>query len=292
MEIVVPQDVRFCHKKELTIQEVADVLLSLDHLARRAAQIGIQLQPDLRGASYTVRLKKLESGSLIFDLATKFITEASIEKFKKDFYIMTAHDLITDNSGLLLTILGLLVIYGWRRVYANKNPGIEPKVLINTQNNFNINLQEKGFDPHEVQKLIEATQTDKNLLKHSVQLAKHFKDDESASISFGKSLTVEQDVLMEVPSTYEEPELHERFHNVRLEIRAMDLDRGKTGWSAIFPDLPNIPRGRIRLKVADWINRERIAFRKELIGEVSIAYKTDDNGRKIIRFAELLDLSS
>ncbi|MBF0604590.1 MAG: hypothetical protein HQL07_12970 [Nitrospirae bacterium] len=292
MVIVVPQDIQFFYKKELTIQEVADVLLSLDHFSRRAAQISIQFQPNLRGASYSVGLKKLESGSLMVDLVTKFITEASIERIKEDFYTMPTHDFLVDNSGFLVTIFGLVAIYGWRRAIASRTPNIEPKVLINTQNNFHISLQEQGFNPHEVQKFIEATQTDKHLPKQAVQLTKHFREDESTSISFGKSLTIEPDALLEVPSVYQEPELHERFHNVRLEIRAMDLDRGKTGWSVIFPDLPNMPRGRIRLKVADWINRERIAFRKELVGEVSIAYKTDDHGRKIIRYAELLDLSS
>lgn len=77
----------------------------------------------------------------------------------------------------------------------------------------------------------------------------------------------------------------EFLNKVKIEVHAMDRDRGKQGWAGHIPD--HFPE-RVRMIVDKTINLEALFGKREVRGDVFVVYDLDEDGRRCPREFHLL----
>lgn len=103
-----------------------------------------------------------------------------------------------------------------------------------------------------------------------------------------ESLTIPDEIVSLVPRKYEKPapaERIERFEDVQIVVRALDLDRPSQGWWGIVPE---VSERRLPLVVDADIPTGAVPVGKYFQADVEVIYKLNKKGERIPKKLALL----
>jgi hypothetical protein len=79
----------------------------------------------------------------------------------------------------------------------------------------------------------------------------------------------------------------QEFKNVRLQIRATDLDSFKRGWAAIIPSLSN---RRVKLQLSPTIKPDQLTAGATVYGNIDVLFIHPEDGERIPKLVFLKEL--
>jgi hypothetical protein len=272
------------NRQPVPIAEVADTLLALERVVRCSPKVLAALtQTEIAGLE--VYVSAIESGSLLETIAIRllFKDEENLNKFLDRIRGNALQPGMTRNL-LIGTVFASLVGYGaWLAAKVSNPPG---QTTINASNNTIINLGagQVELTPEAFRAIVEAAVADKkDLAKSAVRLFNPARADAQASIVIdgNEATTFSPAVISATPRTIEKvkDERVEHLMDVDLQIRATDLDSLSRGWAALIPG--HIDR-RVKLKLEPDVKPIDIADKFSVRADVSVYYRQDRSGKKIV----------
>jgi hypothetical protein len=119
----------------------------------------------------------------------------------------------------------------------------------------------------------------KLLGKAAIRVFAPSKRQNNAAIIVGDR-RIEPRIVAEVPSDTrlldaDEPPATEPLENVRIELHAQDLDRAKSGWAAVIPE---ISQTRLRMQIYPPIKTEDIYTKHDVLGDIILVSRRNEAG--------------
>ena len=196
---------------------------------------------------------------------------------------------------LTAILLSLILTSGYLAL--KSKPSTHPHhietIEINNNIVINIGAQLSEMTPEEFRLIIENSINDNDkLAKNAIKFIQPAKRDKFASITFDdtSSLSMTPETIKSMPSHVieDDPEEQiEEFQEIEVHIRATDLDHKRTGWGAV---IPSISDRRTRMQLDPTINAEILMEIREVVGDVTVVFKIDEEGRRIPKLYFLRNL--
>jgi hypothetical protein len=264
--------------KPAPIPEIIESLQSLERLLKRTPGFIEKAYKDIEILETTVRVSKIESGSLIEDFIVKYVFKGrnNADDAKKVF-----DNIMADNTAIRTIVamgVGGLMMYGALQLL----PKGEPTTHIEAYDNNIINIGGKvDLSAEDFRAVLESITDKKSLAKETVGAVKPAKTDGDSKITVKglSELDIPQEVVREIPDQYDPPTPAERethYKDVEIVVYASDRDKNENGWAGIIPGVvekrtsfildeainPSKLHGRIRFR-GDIIAHERFVPRKK-----------------------------
>lgn len=283
MEVSVPQQIFYSTKGSVPVGEIAESLLALERLMKHSKPLFEEVFPGVVIDSIDVYAEAILNGSLYEDLVIKFVfgTQENFDEhiFKLRKRIgMDKLDKHPRLLGLLITALITgAIVYLWTGKEA------VPSIEANHNTIINIGAGELEMDAKDLHLIIKTLVTkDREVAKSAVSVVRPAKSDPSASIEFNgyESSVITPDAIRDFPDSIPDPEETEEiqdFDELRIQIRATDLDSHKRGWAAVAPALSD---ERVKLQFDPHIQPEELAKGQTVIVVASVVFKVIGEERK------------
>lgn len=267
-------------KKPVPISEVIHALQGLQTLLKTIPKV----MTGLTGAnieSSEFELKSLESGSLIEDVIVRFFFKDQ-EQLNK-FVDKTRDNGIVKNTIVAVAIAGL-VGYGISLATGNK-----PATNITANNNviINIGAGEVQMTPEQFSAIVKtAVGSDrKSIAESALKFIAPARADEKSTITFGSDKTgdpiqLTAAAIVEAPRTIElaKNERVEEFKNVRLVIRAVDLDSRKTGWAGRISNRDE----RLKIELDPSVSESDLFGKSEVNVDAALVFTEQKKSRELL----------
>ncbi|MBF0371738.1 MAG: hypothetical protein HQL52_20070 [Magnetococcales bacterium] len=279
MVIIIPQYINFSHSSDLSIPEIAKTLTAMDRITRKVATASTLLEPTLGGATCSVTLSQLQSGSLLTDLIFKFmLSEKQAEQLKRDFSEMPTKQFLEKHGVLLKVLLGLCILGGGSAALKAVSPAAPTYHIEHTYNHFYETGKGLGVPEERLNQAVNVTlKKEKQAAEDAVRLVSPARRDPNGAIDFGSSLRIPPEALWEFPEKVTWEPTTESIDGTEVLIRATDRDKTDSGWSAI---VPAFSEKRLTLKIDPSLDLSRLASHENVTGDITVEFKTSASGRR------------
>jgi len=277
-------EIRWSTREPVPIGEIAETLLALERIVRMCPKALEGLtNVDIRDIQ--IYVESIESGSLLDKIIIKLIfkDEKTLDEFLDKIGEKIRQPGMT-RAILIGAVLAAIVGYGAWLAAKVSDPRGATTISGNNTTIINLGAGMVDMTPDAFKAIVETAITDqKSLAKETVKLFKPARADGQASIvidgnaatSFSPAVIAATPRIVDVGKQ----EKVEHLRDVDLEIRAMDLDSNNRGWAAIIPG--RVDR-RVRLKLDPGVKPTDVADKFSVRADVSVYYKLDKSGRKMI----------
>lgn len=287
MELVTGQSIYYSNKNHLPIEDVAESLLALKAIIEVTPEVLERLSPGLHVQKVSVFINEIKSGSLLEDLIVKFIwgnqekLNEQLAGLRTDFKV----DSFLANRTLVSAIIGALITGGGIYLLSKVKGSEEQKnALQNSQNVFIVNgANLTGLTQEQFKSVIDsAVVRNDQVPKNAVKVVRPAKREVGGTIVFNsdKATEIGASAIQAMPSSTPEDdktETIEDFHNVEIQIRAIDLDSPKRGWAAV---VPSIDSRRTKMHLDPHIKLTDLLGKTAIVGEITVLFKHDDSGNR------------
>ncbi|MGR6831482.1 hypothetical protein [Aliivibrio wodanis] len=143
--------------------------------------------------------------------------------------------------------------------------------------------------------VISAIKDKEKLAQNALNVVKPAKLDSKATITFNEepTLQISNDSIKAMPEyktvIEEQEEVIEDFHDVRLEIRAIDLDSTKRGWAVVAPSLH---KRRVKLQLDPSIKPSDLKNKLSVDAHITVIWGSDKKGSRIPKLIFLREILS
>lgn len=254
---------------------LADSLLGLETTVRRSGAILTSLIPGLSIAETEVLIESIELASYKENFLVRLVfgrgddMENHIDELRKALRL----DKLSVQKLITLSVVGTIA-YGAHSFLKDT-----PAPVHNTYVQIG---KELNMESRQVEKLIDEALHKKReeIRKGVVRLAHPGGNQHAGSIIIDRQgqLEIPPEMIAAIPRKYEAPSVEsptEDLSNVRLEIRAGDMDSDKKGWAAIAPDLSD---QRVPLHIPPEVDRTQIVVGRSIVADMTVIFRLDDHG--------------
>lgn len=285
MEISINQSVYYSNRHHLPVEDVAESLLALKGLIENIPDVLEKTIPGLCIRSTNIYINEITAGSLWEDFVVKFIwgTQESLDEDIASLRKSLKIDKLVEDKKLLSCILVSLILAGGISLLNKCNGSDDKKKTLekNQEEVIRAGAEILNITPDEFKKVI-TNIADKNvkLQKNAAYAVKPAKNDNEASLTFGKELNIKIEnssvKAMPLPNIDEEDEeIIEDRKAVEILIRATDLDSTKKGWAGVIEKIS--PR-RTKIQLDPHIKPEDLLGKKSIHADITVIYKYNNKG--------------
>lgn len=266
------------------VAKVAESLLALERIIRITPRV-LERVTQIEIGETQVYVESIESGSLYEDILIRLIfkDKANFEAFIDKIGEIVRKPGMTRSVLITAVIAAVIGVGAYLTVQKDSTAN---QTTINANNNVIINLGAGQVDltPEAFRAIVEAAVTDKKqLAKDAVKVFEPAHGDRKAALIIDESeqARFSPEVIAATPKVLkiDKQEKTEFLHDVDLQIRATDLDSLTRGWAAVIPG--KIDR-RVKLKLDPGIRPADIADSFSVRADVTVHYKLDNTGRKMV----------
>ena len=235
---------------DASIDEIAASLVANARAAREAVALIESCHPDLEFSNVKVHLNSITQGSPLKELLTVSLVigfQEDLEKEVPDFIKAMIGAEVPEQYDTIVTVFAIgIVLYG-ALLLAERVIKRRPAPLENTYRS----VTHVAGDLVQVDPEVIAERTERRLggkrRRSTIKTAKEFfrpaKTRRASAIRTSSTVTIPQDAIDAIPSDIEEldadtPRDSYGLKNVRVELRAHDLDREVSVWGSRPGDLP------------------------------------------------------
>ncbi|HDZ3700431.1 TPA: hypothetical protein RSW54_004178 [Vibrio vulnificus] len=299
----VSQRIYYSNKEYVPVGEIARSLIAFESLVKQAPEVLEALFPDAKVIDIEVFIKELRSDSIWEDLVVKLIFgnqqrfDECIDNTRQKLGI---EKIMNNNPNFLSAVLVAMILAGGA-YYLGKSSAPsdkEAKATVEANNNTIIQIGAGMVDmtAEEFTNIVISAIKDKDkLAENSLNVVKPAKLDPNATITFNEDPNIQISnasvrAMPEYKSKLEVSEdIVEDFHDVKLEIRAIDLDSAKRGWAVVAPSLH---KRRVKLQLDPTIKPMDLKNKLSINGHITVVWGADNKGSripKLIFLREILD---
>lgn len=293
MEASLNHFVRYDLEGHSSVSAVAESLLANEKLIKEAVLLIEALVPGLVIEQTTVSVRRIGQESPLTQAFVAAMVVAFQPKLERD-----VPKIITDLTGVTVpeqyhTVLSLLVmiiaVYGISKAIDLLFPSRGKKAL--DRDYHNLILVAGGLiqtPPAQLDTAVRARYGAKKTSQVTSLVRGFFAPTagkEKAQIIAPNGSVISSSALLEIPQlaipqTVEDAEKTDtQFeNNKRIVIHAMDRDRGKIGWAA---HIPSLFEDRIPMKLDKTIKPETLFTKRQIIGDVLIVYRLDEEENRM-----------
>ncbi|MCS0334418.1 hypothetical protein AB6D65_06345 [Vibrio alginolyticus] len=299
----VSQRIYYSNKEYVPIGEIARSLIAFESLVKQAPEVLEALFPDAKVIDVEVFIKELRSDSIWEDLVVKLIFgnqqrfDECIDNTRQQLGI---EKIMNNNPNFLSAVLVAMILAGGAYYLGKSSTPLdkEAKATVEANNNTIIQIGAGMVDmtaEEFTHIVISAIQDKEKLAENSLNVIKPAKFDPNATITFNEdpSIQISNASIRAMPEykskTESTEDVVEDFHDVRLEIRAIDLDSTKRGWAVVAPSLH---KRRVKLQLDPTIKPMDIKNKLSINGHITVVWGADNQGNripKLIFLREILD---
>ncbi|WP_114765547.1 hypothetical protein [Vibrio rhodolitus] len=299
----VSQRIYYSNKEYVPVGEIARSLIAFESLVKQAPEVLEALFPDAKIIDVEVFIKELRSDSIWEDLVVKLIFgnqqrfDECIENTRQKLGI---EQIMNKNPNFLSAVLVAMILSGGAYYLGRSSTSSdkEAKATVEANNNTIIQIGAGMVDmsAEEFTNIVISAIKDKEkLAENSLNVVKPAKLDPNATITFNEdsSIQISNASVRAMPEYKSKPEVAEDviedFHDVRLEIRAIDLDSTKRGWAVVAPSLH---KRRVKLQLDPTIKPMDLKNKLSINGHITVVWGADSQGIKVpklIFLREILD---
>ncbi len=286
MEVRFPQTIFYDVPANVPVADVIDALLGAERILLDIGPLLEHLVPDLE-ASVRVYVREVAEGSLREVLITAlFLTyQKDLEKEVPDlvnklFGVDTSH-----HSTIVSILFIVLLFYGAGFVYRLVNKAADKNIL---QEQLGDMVRDVAKEFHLTEDRIKqvldnrygsAPSRIKLLAKAAIRVFTPSKRQNNGAILIGDR-RIEPRIVAEVPADtrvleIDEPPNMTPIENVRIELHAQDVDRARSGWAAVIPE---ISQDRLRMQIYPPLKPENIYTRSEIVGDIILVSRRSETG--------------
>jgi hypothetical protein len=286
MEIRVPHQIVYEVTEPVPVSDLVASLLATERLLQDTGPLLQEFFPGLGVQKIAVSVGEISEGSL-----KEMLFVALFIAFQRDLERdvpaaiggLTGAPVPGGYESIVTIIFCLLIFYGVDFVYAQVNKGARSKHIRKQLEDVSEELaRETGLAQERITQVLEAKFGKSGLRVLASAAVKFFtvsKHANNAPVSISKR-TVDKETVAEVPSEaqIEEanvPEIVQQFENVEIELHAQDVDRAKTGWAAV---VPQVSPKRLRMELYPPIKPEDIYTKSRIQGDVAVVLQKKSDG--------------
>ena len=281
--LTLSHEIYYSNKNEIPIREVVESLLALERIIKRTPAV-LSALTEISIDGVEVYVDELQSGSLFEKIAINlfFKDEADLDAFLAKIREKLGEHKVARNvliGAIIASLLGTGLFYAAKSM----NPQGVPSIQANNNIILNIGADEARLPRESLQAIIEAAvgPYKKELARDAVKVIKPAQSDTSARIVMdgNEMLVMTPEVIKATPPKVDMDDLvsTKEYKDVDLQIRATNLDSATQGWAGLIPGL--IDR-RIRLELADGVDRRDIAGHFQIRADVTIHYRMDKKAKQ------------
>lgn len=290
MQVRFPHQVLYEVPGDVPVADAIDALLGAERLLLDMGPLVERLMPDLR-VQVRIYVKEISQGSLREVLwVALFITyQTDLEKEVPDVLNKLFGIDLIEHSTIATVLFIVLAYYGAEFVYKLVNKTVDTSYLRDQLNGM---VKEVAAQFHLSEEAIKRALEDRYgsesrggptrarmLAKAALRVFTPSKHQNNSAIVVGDR-RIEPRLIAEVPSDAqildaEDQPTSEPIENVRIELHAQDIDRAKTGWAGVIPEIsPN----RLRMQIYPPLKPEDIYTKTSIIGDIILEKRRDDTG--------------
>lgn len=286
MEVRVPHHIIYKVEKPVLVSDFVVSLLATEQLIRDCGPILEALFPGLVVEKIEVAVGEIAEGSLselIF--ATLFLSfQKTLESdVPAAIESLTGASIPAGYDSIVSLAFCLILFYGVDAIYTQVNKGVFSRKLRRQLNDVTKEIsRETGLSEEKIFSIFE-DKFGKSRLRLVMQMAVDFfaisKRSDNAPIII-QNRFLDRGFVSEVPSSaqIEEAEISQlvqQFENVTVEIHAQDIDRAKTGWAAV---VPNVSPKRMKMELYPPIQPQDLYTRSKIKGDVAVVFDKRRDG--------------
>jgi hypothetical protein len=289
-EFVSKHSLQYSGAERISIPEIADSLVGMDRIVRQlfpAFRI-VMAEADL--VAVHLDLDRLQAGSLldIFDTRFIFKDKAHFERWATSLRKRLGVDALNERLPFVGPMIVAAIMIGGtvaveRMIGKDESiPGTTTSIQEVRNSVIILASSQINIEPAALEAIIhDNTSNAFNLASNACRVIHPAKlqDDASIIIDDSKELTIPPAAILETPSrvqrSTEKPGMV-LMENEPIRMRALDLDNPKRGWAVVIPSVSRDKR--IRLEVAQDIDRNRLLHRGPLMADIEVYYKDLPNG--------------
>lgn len=283
MESESVQSLYFSNKEHVPIEEIASSLLALKAILESTPEVLERIAPGLHIKNVDVFLKEIKSGSVLEDVIVRFFWGSqeklmeNVEGLRGDLHM---ESIMKNRRLVAAVVLALILTAGVYLLLKNRAPD-EQRATVEANQNviINIGAEMSGLTAESFKSIIEAAVSRNDQIpKDAVKIVRPAKREDGASITMNgdSSTSISSKTVKAMPSAAPDtdtPESIEDFTNVKIQIRATDLDSSKRGWAAVVPSLDS---RRTKMHLDPHIKVSDLLGKTEVTGDITIVYRYDD----------------
>lgn len=277
---------------EITIDDVISSLLAQKALIEAGTVFLAEIDPDFKLDRINIRVDSIQAGSLSWDILVDIYGQYQTQIEKA--YIGSLEGIfdtdIPEELEGLVTLSTLAILY-WiaknvQERVAKKKGESKQSVHINKSNDIVIN---KIVNNYKIEKLVVENALKKSMppfqQKRLVDKVADFlrpaKRDPKSMIEIENGPNITAETIKEFPNDIELKELEDnKVINVeaaRIDIRAVDRDKKKTGWSAVITN-DNRFEKRLPMDLYPTVNQEELAKHQFVVADLAIECEEKSGG--------------
>ncbi|MEM1398387.1 MAG: hypothetical protein AAGF58_00825 [Pseudomonadota bacterium] len=278
---------------EFTVDEIVLSLSAQKELIETAIEFLTNIDSDLTVDSVKVRINSLSTGSFLWDLIVEIHG-----KYQEEFDPKVIDGLenffgtdIPDGLEPLVTLAVLALAYwvarfAYDRVSRAKD-NRTPSIHISGESNIVIQqiADTINCQPEVINSALERTlpiPKRRKLVGKVADFLRPSRKDDNAVIELDGARTITNEVLKEFPNDADLNSLDERFNidlvDARIDIRATDRDRTKSGWSAAILNDERF-QGRLPMDLYPTVDTGQLADHRTVIANLVVECENDSVGQ-------------
>jgi hypothetical protein len=285
MEVRFPYQIFYEVPADVPVADAIESLLGAERLLLDIGPLLERLIPELE-VQVRVYVREVSQHSLREVLLTAlFITyQKDLEKEVPDLVNKLFGADLSEHRTITAILFMVLLYYGAEFVYKLVNKTTEHSRLRHELDGLAHEVAQKfNVTEDRVKQILEERYSSRpriNLLgKAALRVFAPSKRQNNSAMAI-ENRRIEPRIIEEVPSDaraleMDEPPDMEPVENVRIELHAQDVDRAKTGWAAIIPEVsPN----RLRMQIYPPLKPEDIYTKTEVVGDVILVSRRNESG--------------
>ena len=276
--VCVPFRIRYSRGSVPSVSEVVDSLIGVESIAKRLPKV-VSALVGVPVSDAVVSVNSVKTGILYDDLVVKFVFGGQEQM---DLFLKDMHMKFMDHKAIPVLAFVALVSFGAYGVFNLFGDKSNSSNVVNSYNNNVVNVisLDSGKSVEDVEKILKSVSagtSELRLAKDSLKVLSAARAGGDFSVDGAPPIT--SDVVSSIPSWSDVEEVDEivKLQDVAVNVRSMDLDSDKRGWSVV---IPSIGDGRLKMNLDDGVERTAVVPGKLLKADVSVYYKVHD-GEKV-----------
>lgn len=303
-ELNIQGAIRYKTQAPVSVDDAIQALKGMDVLVKKHVPKVIREITGAKVLGAELRISGVEEGSFILESVVKLVF-GSLEAYDQ-FLAQTNHKMVstlksgdTMKSGAVMLVIGALAASAVAWFYWPEPPVIDGSKsgVVNIEGNDNqvlvIGAEAFNTNPEAFKQAINQAvpvSQRKGVARAAAQLVAPARAEGGAGIDVignsGESLPIlSPQMVNSFPASAATPDesFDQAFSNVRVKVRASDMDSGKKGWAGIIEGLVD---NRVRLVFAQEGDAAKVAFMPEFSADVSITYADATKARVVLVIVE------
>lgn len=279
--------ITYTNEGKIPVSEVAESLLANEQLIRLAVPLLEKLYPGLEIQNVEIHFKQASHDSPlkeIFGISLFAVFQEDLENDVPEIIEHLTGKAVPDSYDSLISITVFLILYfGADYLYSRFKGGKSLAIAQGLTNTINVAGDYINLPPETIRQAAQDVfkgqrlQTLAKSVKGAILPA---KSDRNAKIITDADVEFTPQAINDFPSDidfeYEDDnEKTEPYQNVRISLRATDIDKNNVGWAGT---VGKISDARLKMEVYPTIDLKKLHGKKSIVGNIILVSRKQPNG--------------